>query len=729
MKNYLYAFSSVTLIAILYMLNPFAGDPKAKEEAIIKAVKTYLEQVHYQPQDLNDEFSAKAFDLYVDYLDGGKRFLTQNEINKLSEYRMQVDDELKNNTLLLFNESNIMIEEGIDRAERIFREVIDYNFDFTKDEVIEMDPDKKDFPADDEELKDSWRKALKYDILVKLHKKLEAQEKAQEKSNDTDVLEDTEQYTPAEKAENEKNDDNDVKEEKIKSVDELIKESRQEVKDNFEDWFKRLEKVRRSDRFESYVNAIMHVYDPHSDYYNPKEKADFDIRMSGKLEGIGARLSPDGEYIKVVSIVPGGPAWKGKELEVEDLISKVTQEGQEPLNIEGMRLDDVVSKIRGKKGTVVILTVKKPDGSFKDVRIERDVVITEEGNAKSVLLNLEGVSEKIGYTYLPSFYADFKSKDGRSCSKDIAAELEKLKDQNVDGIILDIRNNGGGSLRDVVDMAGLFVEKGPMVQVKPKGKAPYVLEDEDPTVQYDGPLIIMTNDFSVSASEILAAALQDYKRAVIVGSPSTFGKGSVQRFFSLDRGVRGVNDFKPLGDVKMTIQKFFRIDGTSTQLKGVEADIVLPDSYFYIKRGEKDYDHPLEWTEIENVEHKQNAYVIDNYDELKSKSKSRVDTNDEFQLILENAKRLKDNRDDRVYSLELETFRGDLKEKSKNAKKFKNLGKNVITGLDIQNLAVDMDHIQSDSSRIGRNQDFITRLTKDIYLKETIHIMDDMIEN
>jgi len=344
-------------------------------------------------------------------------------------------------------------------------------------------------------------------------------------------------------------------------------------------------------------------------------------------------------------------------------------------------------------------------------------------------LKLDGVSEKIGYTYLPSFYADFKSKDGRSCAKDIAKELEKLKEQQVDGIILDIRNNGGGSLRDVVDMAGLFVEKGPMVQVKPRDRKPYVLEDEDPSVQYDGPLIIMTNDFSVSASEILAAALQDYKRAVIVGSPSTFGKGSVQRFFSLDRGVRGVNDFKPLGDVKMTIQKFFRIDGTSTQLKGVEADIVLPDSYFYIKRGEKDYDHPLEWNEIENVEHSQNAYVIDNYDELKSKSQNRVDSNEDFQLILENAQRLKDNRDDRIYPLELDAFRSKLKENSEKAKKYKDLGKSVIDGLDIQNLTVDMDYIQADSSRIGRNEDFIARLTKDIYLKETILIMDDMIED
>ena len=505
----------------------------------------------------------------------------------------------------------------------------------------------------------------------------------------------------------------------------MIEEAREEVRENFEDWFKRLEQVRRSDRFESYVNAIIHCYDPHSDYYNPKEKADFDIRMAGKLEGIGARLSSDGDYTKVVSIVPGGPAWKGKDLEVDDLISAVTQEGDEPVNIEGMRLDDVVSKIRGKKGTVVILTVKKPDGTMEDIRIVRDVVITEEGNAKSVIIDMEGVSDKIGYIYLPSFYADFKAKNGRSCAKDIAIELEKLKDENVDGVILDIRNNGGGSLRDVVDMGGLFIEEGPIVQVKPKRGNPYVLEDEDSSVQYEGPLIIMVNEYSVSASEILAAAMQDYKRALIVGSPSTFGKGTVQRFYSLDQ-VRGADEFKPLGDVKMTIQKFFRINGTSTQLKGVVPDIILPDNYQFIKRGEKDYDYPLEWNEIESVDHTQNAYVISNYDELRMKSEKRVQQDSTFQLILENAHRLKESQEQRTYPLDLDAFIAKMDERQQMGNRYKDIGKDVIPGLVVENLDVDMDYIQADSSRIGRNEDFISKLTKDIYLKETIHILDDM---
>ena len=710
MRNYLFAFSSIVMVGLLYVVltgqNPFGDDPKAKEETIIKAVNSYLSQVHYQPQQIDDNLSEKAFDLYLKSLDGNKRFLTQLEIDQMNSSRTLLDDEFKAGTLQFFDQSDSLLEVSIDRAEAIFKDLVDTDYDFTQSEEIQMDPEKRSFAKDEVELRDQWRKILKYDILLKYNQTRKDQEKLEKRI-----------------AEGKASDED--KEDKIKSEDELIEEAREEVRENFEDWFKRLEQVRRSDRFESYVNAIIHCYDPHSDYYNPKEKADFDIRMAGKLEGIGARLSSDGDYTKVVSIVPGGPAWKGKDLEVDDLISAVTQEGDEPVNIEGMRLDDVVSKIRGKKGTVVILTVKKPDGTMEDIRIVRDVVITEEGNAKSVIIDMEGVSDKIGYIYLPSFYADFKAKNGRSCAKDIAIELEKLKDENVDGIILDIRNNGGGSLRDVVDMGGLFIEEGPIVQVKPKRGKPYVLEDEDSSVQYDGPLIIMVNEYSVSASEILAAAMQDYKRALIVGSPSTFGKGTVQRFYSLDQ-VRGADEFKPLGDVKMTIQKFFRINGTSTQLKGVVPDIILPDNYQFIKRGEKDYDYPLEWNEIESVDHTQNAYVISNHDELRMKSEKRVQKDSTFQLILENAHRLKESQEQRTYPLDLDAFIAKMDERQEMGNRYKDIGKDVIPGLVVENLDVDMDYLQADSSRIGRNEDFISKLTKDIYLKETIHILDDM---
>lgn len=714
MKQYLFAFSSVVTAVILYVVltgaGPFGIDPKEKEAVILKAVKSHLDQMHYAPQVLDDEFSQKAFDLFIKYLDNNKRFLTQTEADELALSRNLIDDQLKEYQLTLFDQANTILEAAIDRSETIFEEVIKEDLPFSDSGEIQMDSEKRSFANNDEELKEMWRKTLIYDMLIKLDSKLEEQENLKKRLADGTAT------------------DKD-REQEIKTRGEIETEVKEDVKENFEDWFKRLSQVRRSDRFETYINSIIHVYDPHSDYYNPKEKEDFDIRMRGKLEGIGARLSPADDFTRVVSIVPGGPAWKGKELAADDLITAVKQEGEEEaLNIEGMRLDDVVQKIRGKKGTVVILTVKKPDGTMKDVRIVRDVVVTEEGNAKSTILQMDDRSEKIGYIYLPSFYADFKDKDGRSCAKDIATELEKLKAQNVDGIIMDIRNNGGGSLRDVVDMGGLFIEEGPIVQVKPKGRKPYVLEDEDPTVQYDGPLIIMVNEYSVSASEILAAALQDYKRAVIVGSPSTFGKGTVQRFFNLDN-IRGANEYKPLGEVKMTIQKFFRIDGSSTQLKGVVPDIILPDYFQFVNSGEKDYDYPLEWNEIDEVEHSQSAYVVMNYEELRAKSEERVKNDKTFQLILENAHRLKKNKDDRSYPLDLEEFQAKMDKREMEAEKYEDVGKEIIKGLKVTNLEIDMDHIQSDSSRIARNDNFIEKLTKDVYLKETLNIMNDMPKN
>ena len=713
MKQYLFAFSSVVMAAIFYVVftgaGPFGVDPKAKEEAIISAVKSHLQQVHYAPQEIDDNFSAKVMDLFMESLDGSKRFLTRNEVKSLSIYRDQLDDQLENNQLIFFDQANTIIEAAIVRGETVFEEMIDFDFDFTKSGEIQMDSDKREFSKNEKQLREMWKNILKYDILSKYDNAFKKQEKRQKKVADGTASEEQIEMED-------------------KTQEELLIDAREEVKDDFEKWFDRLSKVRRSDRFESYVNAITHVYDPHSVYYNPKEKQDFDIRMRGKLEGIGARLSTDGDFTKVVSIVVGGPAWKGKELVEGDIITGVTQKGGEPVSIEGMRIDDVVQKIRGKKGSVVILTVKKVDGSMSEITIIRDIVITEEGNAKSTIIEMDGTSEKIGYIYLPSFYADFKDDDGRSCAKDIAAELAKLKAENVDGIIMDIRNNGGGSLRDVVEMGGLFIEEGPIVQVKPKGRKPRVLEDDDSTVQYDGPLIIMVNEYSVSASEILAAALQDYNRALIVGSNSTFGKGTVQRFFNLDQ-VRGAQEFKPLGEVKLTIQKFFRINGTSTQLRGVVPDIILPDYFQFVKTGEKDYDYPLEWNEIESVPYTQNAYVIKNYEELRAKSKARISNDPTFQLIEENAKRLKRNQDDRVYPLSLIEYTEKMNEREEEAKKFKVVGKDLIEGLSVINLEADMAHIQADSSRIARNDVFLEKLAKDVYLKETLHIMDDMIEN
>lgn len=682
----------------MFLFNSFNGSDVnnvEREVMIQNAVMNVLNQAHFDPKTLNDDFSKEVFMEFLQTVDGRKRFFTQEDINVLKPFELLIDDEAQQGTLEFFDKANALLENRINEAELIYKNLLSQPFTFDADESYEFDPEKKDFPANSAELKERWRKSLKYDVMTKLESRLTAQE--------------------------------DKPEDEHKTYEELEEESRKAVLDNYDDWYKSFRKVRRSDRFESYLNTFAHLFDPHSDYYNPKEKQDFDINMGGKLEGIGARLRTEGDLTKVVSIVPGGPAWKGKELEVDDAILKVTQEGEEPVDVFGMRIDDVVSKIRGDKGTIVTLTTQKQDGDIVDIEIERDIVNIEESFAKSAIMDLEGGMDNIGYIHLPKFYSSFEGPDGTSCAVDIAKEIQKLKAENVNGIILDLRNNGGGSLRDVVNMTGLFIEDGPVVQVKPRERKAYVYKDEDDSVLYDGPLIVMVNSFSASASEILAAALQDYERAVIVGT-QTFGKGTVQRFIDLDKTVRSSTDFKPLGEVKITMQKFYRVNGGSTQQKGVNPDIVLPDRYSEIEVGEREYPHSMEWSEIAGLEYDQEVYKVDKMPLLIKNSAERLAKNEQFNLINKQAKLLKANRAKTEYTLALDEYRDYLSEKDKEADQFDGLFKNDISGLNVKNLEYDMKAINFDDSTIARNEDWIKDLKKDIYVEECLQIMNDMIK-
>lgn len=689
---------SLVAIAILAIAG-FAAfypqtDPKEKEQFIIQAVISALEGMHYAPKDINDDFSAKLFEEYLDEMDPGKRFLTAESIARLEPYRLQLDDQIKAMDPSFFNLSVQLLEEGLDKAEAFYDKHKDGEFDFTVEETYELDEEKRPWPANDEELEEYWRKTIKYEILIRLDEK--------------------------------KNADDD----EGKSMEEQVEEARAQVVKIFDDWFERNRKLRRDDRFEIFVNSITHRFDPHSDYFNPKDKEDFDIRMSGRLEGIGARLQTDGEYTKVVSIVPGGPAWKQKELEVNDLITTVTQESAEPVDVTGMRIDDVVKMIRGDKGTKVTLTVKKVDGSYKDITIVRDEVIIDEGFAKSLILTMEGVDEKLGYINLPGFYADFEGKGGPNSAEDIKKELEKLKAEKVDGIILDLRNNGGGSLREVVNMSGLFIEKGPIVQVKSRGAnlKPYIYKDTDKEVVYDGPLVVLVNRFSASASEILAAAMQDYDRAVIVGSNSTFGKGTVQRFFDMDRIISNVpQSLRPLGEIKVTTQKYYRIDGGSVQLKGVTPDIILPDSYHYLPIGEEDYKNAMEWTEIEAQSFSQDVWKPKNMELIRKLSADRLQQDSMTAIIFQNAERLKNLRDETLVPMDIESYKAQMDEREKEAKRFENIGKTEYTGIMVRNPEVDMAYIQSDSSRIARNDNWVKNVPRDFQLNEAMHIMYDLI--
>jgi len=705
-----------------------------REAVILDGVLNFIRQAHVNPKPIDDDFSKAVYKMYLERIDNGKRFLIQEDIDKLKPSELLLDDQVNSRNLDFFDVSLELIENSIKRGEIIFNDIIDnHEFDFQKSETIELDNDKKSWSKDEAGLKDVWRKYLKYDIIQKFDRKKSKQEKAIENKEEKKLESEFDKKTMDLK--------NDIHVEKektdietplvIKTDAELLAEAKEDTKENFTDWFERLNDLRRSDRFETYLGSITNYFDPHTDYFNPKEKQDFDINMGGKLEGIGARLSTEDDYTKVVSIVPGGPAHIGNELEVDDLILAVTQEGdEEATDIVGWRISDVVQKIRGKKGTVVKLTTKKKDGSIVDISIERDRVIIDQSFARSVLLNFPGTANNIGYIKLPKFYSSFENEDGNSCAKDVAKEIEKLKAENVNGIILDLRNNTGGSLSDVVDMTGLFIEEGPIVQVKPKNRKAYVHSDTDSNVQYDGPLIIMTNHLSASASEILAAALQDYGRAIIVGSNSTFGKGSVQRFFDLDRAFSGVNqEMKPLGNLKISMQKFYRVDGSSTQLKGVTPDIILPDNYHYIDTGEKEYENALDWTEIEKREYSQNVVELTNKSKIVALSKDRVENNEDFNLILENAARLKKNRDLSEYPISIEEYQAVIDSRVEEAKKFENLMKDDVQYMKVENLAVDTSYINSDESRIARNKVWVEGLQKDIYVEETLKIIRDLINN
>jgi carboxyl-terminal processing protease len=689
-------FLSIVAIILLMLGAFYPSQEKAseKESILMHTMLGGLNQLHYQPLNLDDEFSKKVFRLYLDRIDGGRRWLIQKDVDELKQFELDIDNESEAGNFDYFDHSLKLLESGISRAKKIYADILSKPFDFDKDETFEIEDEDKPFAKNEKELKEYWHKSLKYETMTRLANKLEKQK-------------------------------NNSEADKAASIESLEAESRKEVLEKYDDLFERIGDLRRSDRLSDYLNAITNVYDPHTGYFEPKDKENFDIGMSGTLEGIGARLQTEGEFTKVVSIVPGGPAWKQKELENDDLIMKVEEDGKDAVDVTGYRLDDVVKLIRGDKGTKVTLTVKKVDGTIKDIPIIRDVVIIDESYAKSMILDFPGKIENVGYIRLPRFYADFNRSEGRSCAEDVAKELEKLKAQNVNGIILDLRDNGGGSLRDVVTMSGLFIEKGPIVQVKARGSSPEVLKDDDPKVQYDGDLIVMVNSYSASASEILAAALQDYGRAVIVGSKSTYGKGTVQRFFDLDRAIRGYNEVKPLGEVKLTIQKFYRVNGGSTQLRGVEPDIVLPDRFQFIDIGEKDHKYAMQWSEIDPVPFGQSVTTLDGLQNWKKASEARVKENETFQLVLESANRLKVQRDQKSYSLNLKKYQQEEEKLEKEAEKYDNIFKEI-EGLKVYNLEEDLAAINADESHEARNEEFIKSLRSDIYIDEVLNILRDM---
>jgi carboxyl-terminal processing protease len=692
-RNYKVILVITVLSAVLWSFIPSEkkSDPE-KDKLLLELLTMVLERGHYSPVAIDDAFSKKVYAKYLDGIDPTKRFFLQTDIEEFSKYELQIDDMIKRKDLTFFNLTNSRLLQRMEECRAIYEEVLAAPFDFTTNENINVDYEKLPYAKNKKELIDRWRKQLKLQALSTITDKQKLEE--DKKSKDASY--------------------------RAKSFDGIEKEVRENSLKSLNEYFDFIQKeLTRNDWFSIYINAIVERFDPHTFYFSPEDKEKFDVSMSGTFEGIGARLQKKNDAVEISELISGGPAWKGKELEAGDLILKVAQGKEEPIDVAGMRLDDVVKKIKGPKGTEVRLTVKKVDGSIKVISIIRDEVETEETFAKSSIVEKDG--KRYGIIYLPKFYISFENKENRDAYKDIAVEIERLKAQNIDGLVMDLRDNGGGSLETVVKMVGLFIPEGPVVQVKGPGRNPEILPDPDKKVQYDGPLVVMINNFSASASEIFAAAIQDYKRGIVVGSKHSYGKGTVQNVIDLNQFIRG-NSYGDLGALKTTIQKFYRINGGSTQREGVMSDIVFPDRYTYLDMGERDEESALPWDKIAPASYEP---LPINYDQIIANSKKRIAANAYFKLIDENAKWIYERKDDNTFSLNLNQFKKEMEQSDAKIKKFKVL-LDYNNKLNFSSLPNEVSLFEKDSLLKQKRERWHEDLQKDVYIEETLNVIAEI---
>jgi carboxyl-terminal processing protease len=670
--------------------------PTNRYERILVLVGEMLEEGHFSPKKIDDAFSKEVFHQFLKSLDPDKNYFLAADVEQFKKFETKIDDEIHGARLESFYAINEVYKKRVEEVAALYKELLQKPFDFNVDETYVDDYDKQVFSKTEAARKEAWRKKIKYEVLNRYVDALENQEKNKGKENFV-----------------------------VKTTAELEKEAREKVLKAYDKMFDRFRnRFKDDDRFSLLVNTIAGSMDPHTNYFPPVEKRSFDESMSGEFFGIGASLTEDeNNNIKIATIVTGGPAYKSGIIQIGDIVLKVGQGIEEPQELTGFEVPDAVRLIRGKKGTEVRLTIKKPDGSIKVVVMIREKINLDETFAKSAVITGSGNS-KIGYIYLPEFYANFNDPNGARCAADVAREISKLKAESVSGIILDLRNNGGGSLMDVVQMVGLFIENGPIVQVKSRDEAPTVLRDRDNNVLWNGPLVVMVNEFSASASEIFAAAIQDYKRGIVVGSTTTYGKGTVQRSIDLERTSWTSNNPSELGSLKLSLQKFYRINGGSTQLKGVASDIVLPDQYEYLKLREKDEPAALPWDEIASTQYKtwSNGY---SFAEIIERSNDRIKQNKAYTSIKEYSNWL-EKYNDKVFSLKLDKFRQEKQQLNNTIRAIDTLTK-LSSELNISNLNADLAAIGEDVQKKERNTAFLRVRKTDLNLGETINIMSDMI--
>ena len=689
-----------TIAAGFYLLTAISVPSKKefvsndKDRLLIELISHVIQRGHFNVKSLNDDMSEQIFHTYLENIDGQKRFFLQSDYREFAKYMYRIDDQLRNLDLTFFDLTYQRLILRMNEVENLYMSLLSRPFDFERKESFDTDYEEQLFPLSSTSRAEKWRKQLKLSTLSVLYDKVEEAKKKNEEST-------AEHVSP--------------------SWAVLEQEARETTRENMENYFNLMNELERKDWFDIYLNAFVLQFDPHTNYFNPDDKDRFDMNMSGKFEGIGARLSKRDQAIKVVDIIVGGPLWRDQLMEVGDEIQLVRQDEGDAVDIRSMRLDDAIKLIKGPKGSTVYLTIKKVDGTIQTIPVKRDLVVLEESYARSSVINR--LDQRYGLIHLPKFYVDFKSYKERNAAHDVEQEIVNLKEAGVEGLIIDLRNNGGGSLQTVVDIAGLFIDKGPIVQVKSTVSKTEVLRDRDDKTLWDGPMVILVNELSASASEILAAALQDYERAIVLGSKQTFGKGTVQNVVDLNRFLSN-STYGNLGALKITTDKFYRINGGSTQLEGVKSDVITPDRYSYVDVGERDEDNPLSWDQITPLIYtKWHGYL--NYNEVIKKSQDRVNNHPIFKLVDQDAKWVEQRQNDKSITLNYQQYVSELEADRTYSDQFDAV-KEYNNKLKFTVAPAEQERIVADSIFREKRERWFSDLTADFYVEEAVNILDHL---
>jgi carboxyl-terminal processing protease len=692
LKNLKYTLPVLLLVGLSVAAFQSATTNPTRDAAVLKLVADALSQAHYQPKPIDDRLSESAFDAFLETLDGDKRFFTQKDLESLRTDRLQLDDQIQVGSAAFFDRSYALFVQRLDEAQARYRRLLTAPISAQPGDKYQTDPDKRTYPANQEALEDHWRRYLAFRVTARMV------DRASDADSGAVLTPGTSSFVEAEAS------------------------ARKKELEMHDEWFNNLKDMDRGEWFGLYVNSFALAFDPHTEYFAPRAKENFEIEMTGQLEGIGAQLQLKGEFVTVASIVTGSASWRQGELEEGDKLLKVSQGSEEPVDVVGMGINKVVRLVRGKKGTEVRLTVRKKDGSTKVVPIVRDVVELESTFARSAELGEDGST---GYIRLPKFYVDFFNESNRNCANDVRTEIENLKAQGMKRLIFDLRNNGGGSLPAAVDIAGLFIDLGPVVQVKTSGGNVRVYSDRAAGVVWDGPLVVLVNEGTASASEIVAAALQDYRRALILGTKKTFGKGTVQNVIDLDQAMRGGSeDLYPLGGLKLTIQKFYRVTGQTTQLQGVVSDVVLPHAYQGIPYGEAEEKGPLAADAIKSA----SFAAVGKPDAFKravANSQSRVAKSEGFSRINTYAEWLKGERDKTEWPVSFLEYQLAEKSRSEQVKKFEKLTE-LKDSLAVRPLADGAVEMAAAPAKKKEWNQWMKGISRDIYVREALYTVSDL---